>query len=79
VPRKAPRPDRAPLDAACKALDDADAQFEHARRQWAERQAELERERRSLEQAHEKKIASLQRELDRVEAAYDRAITKWRG
>ncbi len=76
---KPPRPDRSPLDAAQKALDDANAQFEDARGQWAERQAELDRERRALEHDHDTKQAALQRELDRVKAAYEKAIRKWRG
>jgi hypothetical protein len=79
APPKAPRPDRAPLDAARKALENADLEFVNARRQWATRQAELERERRSLEREHDKQIAALQRELDQIEADYGRAIKKWRG
>jgi hypothetical protein len=74
-----PKPDRAPIVEARRALDEEQQRYEKARRQLAQRQAALEHERRELEGSHERDVAKLQQTLDRVQAAYDRAIREWGG
>jgi hypothetical protein len=78
-PKRGPRPSRDDLEAAESAL--ASAQRRHAEelKALAEREAELERERRALGRAQSDEMARLARERDKAAAQYDEAMRRWRG
>ncbi|HEX8445294.1 MAG TPA: hypothetical protein VF649_01655 [Sphingomonas sp.] len=74
-----PRPDRAALTEADRAVSDAEAQHAADLRQLRDREAALARERRALERAHTAKMARLEQDRDRARAAYEDAMAAWRG
>lgn len=74
-----PKPDRAPVDQAAQAIEAADTRYEDARRRLAEKQAELDRARHELDQGHEKEVRALRSKLEQADAAYRRAMDRWRG
>ncbi|TPG18796.1 hypothetical protein EAH87_12090 [Sphingomonas koreensis] len=78
-PRAAPRPSRAALDKAQAALEAVEARHQRDLDALAKREADLGRERRATEQAHDAELAKVKRTADRAEAVYDRAMRKWRG
>jgi len=84
VPRKkpdkppAPRPSRAELDAAERALDAAEESHHAVRAELAEREAALARERRALEKAQAAETERLEQALSKAKAAYEAANRKWR-
>ncbi|MGN6818755.1 MAG: hypothetical protein ACTHJR_08795 [Sphingomonas sp.] len=73
-----PRPSRARLNAAEKAIDDLRERQRAASEELRQREEKLEKERRALEKEQAGEIAKLERVRDRAEAAYDRALEKWR-
>ena len=79
APRKkqAPRPSRAALDAAERALAEAGERQAEELRALAEREAELARERRALAKTQEEEMERLGRERDKAAAAFDEAIRRW--
>lgn len=77
--KQAPRPSRASLDAAERALAKAAERQADALRALAEREAELARERRALVKAQEEEMAHLGRARDKAAAAFEEAIRRWRG
>ena len=74
-----PKPDAAPLRAAEQALEEAAARHKMERTALGQRQADLDRERRKLEQQQNAEQAKLKREVDKAQSAYDRAMRAWRG
>jgi len=73
VPPK-PRPDRAMLDEAERALAEAQDRHTKERKALAKRLAELERERRGLKRRHSSEIAKLQEKVEKLRSRYERAI-----
>ena len=73
-----PRPSRAELDEAGAALEAAEARHEAAIRELRDREAALARERKALEKAQARERETLAARRDRAEAAYDKAMRKWR-
>lgn len=69
-----PRPSRAKLDAAEKALADAEDRHRSALAELAKEEAALARRKRALVAEQEKERAELEAARARVEGAYDRAI-----
>jgi hypothetical protein len=78
-PKPAPRPDRSALDEAERALADAEARLRAQEKALAEEEAALARRRRKLEKDHAAEWARLERDRDRAEADYERAMRKWQG
>ncbi|HMI20649.1 MAG TPA: hypothetical protein VK533_14015 [Sphingomonas sp.] len=78
-PKPAPRPSRAALDRADKALAAAEARHDKALAALAKREAELREQRRALERKRDTEIAALEDHRDREKDAYDEALSDWRG
>ncbi len=74
-----PRPDRAPLREAERALKSAQQRHDSERKELARREAELRSERGKLEQRQAREIASLARDSERARGQYNHAIQKWEG
>ncbi|HEU4959582.1 MAG TPA: hypothetical protein VFT56_04170 [Sphingomonas sp.] len=74
-----PRPSRAPVDAAERAMRDAEARHRSETAALAREEAELDRRRARLRQRHAEEAARLDRALDRARTAYEAALAKWRG
>lgn len=74
-----PRPSRAALDRADKALAAAEARHDKALAALAEREAEMRERRRALERKRDTEIAALEEDRDRAKEAYDAALDDWRG
>ncbi|THD36672.1 MAG: hypothetical protein E7773_06610 [Sphingomonas sp.] len=79
VKPRGPRPDRAPLDAAEKALVDAADQHERDVGELDRQIAALEKKRATLDTQYCTKAAKLEGQRASREIAYDRAMAKWRG
>jgi len=79
APKPKPKPDRAPLDAARAALDDAEARHRRERDALAKREAALARERRETERRQTDEAATLRDQAGQAQAAYDAAMRDWRG
>lgn len=77
--KKAPRPSREKLEKAEAAVAAAKEKRAAALGEIAERQAELERERRALAEKHDAELERLTKARDEAEAAYEAALRKWRG
>ena len=73
-----PRPSRARLDAADRAIDALRARHRRASDELRAREEKLAAERRALEKRQAAELAKLRRDRDRAEAAYERALDKWR-
>jgi hypothetical protein len=73
-----PRPSRAKLDAAERAVDDLRAEQRAASEDLRDREEKLAAERRALEQRQAADLAKLDRVRNRAEAAYERALDEWR-
>ena len=73
-----PRPDRAKLDVAEKAIEDAQARHEQEDRDLRKRQEALDQERRSLDRAHDEEQDRLVDEEDRARRAYEKAMAVWK-
>jgi hypothetical protein len=78
-PKPKPRPSRDKLDAAEAALGEAEARHREERRALARREAELAKERREISKRHEQEAERLERQRDKARAAYEAAMTRWRG
>lgn len=74
-----PRPDRGALLAAQEALSRAEEQQHAEMSAFAKRQAELERERRNLENRHRGELAELNRAIEAARAEYTKAMRSWEG
>ena len=74
-----PRPSRAALDRADKALAVAQARHGKALDALAKREAALREERHALARKRDKEIAALEETRDRTKEAYDEAMSDWRG
>lgn len=77
-PKPRPRPDRAALDRAEAALAEAEKRHRDARTGLARRQAELDRERRSLEAEQKREAEKLQRRADEAREKFSREMRAWR-
>lgn len=75
---KAPRPDRAVLDAAEAALRDAEAEHRRALQNLGAEIDRLEKRRKNLAAANERVLAKLEKARSTAEARYRRAMEKWR-
>jgi hypothetical protein len=78
-PRPVPRPSRAALDRADRALAAAEARHDKALAALARREADLREQRRALERKRDTEIAALEKDRDRAKDAYDEALSDWRG
>lgn len=67
-----PPPDRSKLDAAEKALADAEAEISVAADQFANERADLDRRESAARAAGEKRVEVLRRDRDRAAAAFER-------
>jgi hypothetical protein len=74
-----PRPSRAVLDRAERALETAESRHDRALEALAKREARLHAERRALEQKREEELAALRAAAERAREAYDDAMRAWRG
>lgn len=74
-----PPPDRNRLEAAERALTDAEARHREERRALARREAELAKERRQLEKRQAAEQARLAGKSEAARKAYERAVDAWRG
>ena len=74
-----PRPSRAALDRADKALAAAEKRHERALDALAEREAKLREERRALQRERDAELDALRDERERAAEAYDEAMRAWRG
>jgi hypothetical protein len=79
APKSRPRPSRAAVDEAEKALAELDTRQQEERAQLASREAALARERSDLEARQRKALDKAAKARDRAEAAYEKALAKWRG
>jgi hypothetical protein len=79
TPKPVPRPSRAALDRADKALATAEERHDKALAALAKREAALRDERRALERERDRHIAALEEARDSAKEAYDAALRDWRG
>jgi len=77
--KPAPRPSRAALEKAEKALAAAEERHDRALDALAKREAELREERRSLQRKRDDELDALRDQRDRAADAYDEAMREWRG
>lgn len=77
-PKPRPLPDRTPLDLAEATLVEAEKRQADAKTALAQRQAELDRERRTLEAQQARESEKLQKRLDAARDKYERAMRAWR-
>lgn len=77
-PKPKPRPDRTPLEAAEAALAEAEQRYRSQRGELARRQAELDRERRSLEREQTRERDKLARRHEAIREKFERAMQAWR-
>lgn len=73
-----PRPDRSALDQAEQAVYELEARQRAERDELVRREAEIARERRTVEKRHEAERAQLDRKVEAARAKYDRAMAAWR-
>ena len=73
-----PRPKRDELDAAEEALTSLQADFDRKKKDLAEREAALARDRRALEQARSSSIEAAEDALRGQKQAYEEAVRRWR-
>jgi hypothetical protein len=74
-----PRPSRAALDRAERALAAAEVRHDRALAALAKREADLRERRRALERDRETEIAALERAREQAKDIYDAALDDWRG
>ena len=77
-PPPPPRPDRAALDAAEKAVEDAELRHDKEDRDLRKRLEALEQERRQLDRAHDEEQGRLAEDEGRARRAYDAALRAWK-
>lgn len=73
-----PRPSRTALDRAKAALAGLESKHAEARAELAQRQAELDRARRTLEAKQESERDKLQNRLDAARDEFEQALRAWR-
>ena len=73
-----PRPKRDELDAAEEALTSLQADFDRKKKDLAEREAALARDRRALEQVRSSSIEAAKDALRGQKQAYEEAVRRWR-
>jgi hypothetical protein len=73
-----PRPSRSALEEAEREMEAAKAGFAKARAKLAEREAELDRERKALEAKQRGELERLEARRDKAAAAYEEAMARWR-
>jgi hypothetical protein len=71
------KPSRDEMDAAERAMADAETRQAREEAELAEREAALKKERHALETAHAKERAKLQGHFDRTKSKYQSALAKW--
>jgi hypothetical protein len=74
-----PPPARGRLDDAERALAEAEGRHRVETKVLAQKEAALVRRRWKLEKEQAAEVAKLERDRDRAEADYERAMRKWRG
>jgi len=77
--KAAPRPSRAPLEQAEKALAAAEQRHDRALEALAKREAELREQRRALQRKRDEEVEALRDQRDQAADAYDEAMRAWRG
>jgi hypothetical protein len=77
-PKPKPRPKRDELDAAEEALTSLQADFDRKKKDLAEREAALARDRRALEQVRSSSIEAAEDALRGQKQAYEEAVRRWR-
>ncbi|MGC5797011.1 hypothetical protein [Sphingomonas sp. NFX23] len=77
-PKPKPRPKRDELDAAEEALTSLQADFDRKKKDLAEREAALARDRRALEQVRSSSIEAAKDALRGQKQAYEEAVRRWR-
>ena len=77
-PKREPRPDRAALAKAEAELAAGSARFETELAELGKRQAELDRERRAMEDDHVRERRALERKLEAENARFEQAMRNWR-
>ena len=77
-PKPKPRPKRDELDAAEDALTSLRADFDRKKKDLAEREAALARDRRALERARSSSIEAAEDALRGQKQAYEEAVRRWR-
>jgi hypothetical protein len=78
-PKRAPKPSRAKVDAADRAIDGAEVEYRRRVADLKTREAELAAERRKLEKDHDDQVVRLEGAADDARVAYDRAMAGWKG
>ncbi len=78
-PKPVPRPSRARLEDAEKALAKAQERQSREMKALADREAELARERLRLERQHREEAARLSSKVDEAAAEFEEAMRAWRG
>ena len=73
-----PRPSRAALDVAEQALSEAETRYREELQAIAEREAALERQKKSLQAPYDNERSHLERKLQAAREKYDEAISRWR-
>jgi hypothetical protein len=77
-PKPKPRPKRDELDAAEEALTSLQADFDRKKKDLADREAALARDRRALERARSSGIEAAEDALRGQKQAYEEAVRRWR-
>ena len=79
APKPAPKPDRRALDAADRAMAEAEARHRSEARALRAEEAALARRRRTMEREQEDERARLDEARPAAADAYDRAMRRWKG
>ena len=77
-PKPKPRPSRAALDQAEQAVADAEEKHAQAAAELRRREEALARERRELMAQQADEMSALSKTRDGAQAAFDKAVAKWR-
>ena len=79
APRPAPKPDRRALDAADRAMAEAEARHRSEARALRAEEAALAKRRRTMERAQEDERTALDEARQAAADAYERAMRRWTG
>ena len=77
-PKPRPRPSRTALDEAERAVAQAEEAYATERGSLADREKQLARDRRTLDDAYAGEAARLREAQDTAQRAYDHAMAEWR-
>lgn len=72
-----PKPSRASIEKAERALEEHETRYETEEKRLADRERAFAAERRALDQTHRKERQHLQARLDRAKNAYEEALRAW--